>query len=167
VTLIDTPGFDDTVKDDAEILALISLSLRRAHSENKLLSGIIYLHRITDMKITGASVRRLTLKKMCGTERYENIALATTMWDTVTEDIGEQREKELKEKHWEHILSGEGNTYRHDSKETSVEKIVMKFLPYQSVVLDIQEEILRHLLTLSDRIWLEMAGAVWSSSGSV
>jgi hypothetical protein len=156
VTFIDTPGFDNTVKDGAEILALISLSLRRAHSENKLLSGVIYLHRITDMKITGASVRRLALKKMCDTERYENIALATTMWDTVTEDIREQREKELKEKYWEHILSGGGNTYRHDSKETSAEKIVMKFLPYQSVVLGIQEEILGHLLALSDRIWLDI-----------
>jgi hypothetical protein len=141
VTLIDTPGFDEYGRGDAEILTLISIWLKRWHTQDKLLSGVIYLHRITDTRMTGASVRALILlQKMCGTKTYHNIALATTMWDTVVADAGEQRQKELKERYWEHILSGGGSIYRHDNKETSAKKIVMDLLPHESASLDIQDQ---------------------------
>jgi hypothetical protein len=109
VTLIDTPGFDEEGKDDAQILTLISVWLRHAHTNKQLLSGVIYLHRIMDPRMTGASVRCLTLmKKMCGTKTYENIALATTMWDLVDPKLAEQRERELRGNWWSHIINGGG-----------------------------------------------------------
>lgn len=143
VTFIDTPGFDDSDRDDGEILALIGAWLKTAHNNNELLSGVIYLHSITDTRISLSSRRSLaTLKKMCGTENFQNIALATTMWDTVDPKTGEQRERELKVnlEFWAQMVKEGATVFRHDRKEKSAKEIVMNLLPKKSVVLDIQAE---------------------------
>ena len=47
ITLIDTPGFDDTNKSDTEILQGISSWLAQSSTPTDKLAGIMYLHRIT------------------------------------------------------------------------------------------------------------------------
>ena len=83
-----------------------------------------------------------TLKKMCGTENFQNIALVTTMWDTIDSKIGEQRERELKVnlEFWAQMVKEGATVFRHDRKEKSAKEIVMSLLPKKSVVLDIQAE---------------------------
>ncbi|KAH9924831.1 P-loop containing nucleoside triphosphate hydrolase protein [Amylocystis lapponica] len=48
VTLIDTPGFDDTTKSDTDILKMIALYLSTTYQFGRKLSGVIYMHRISD-----------------------------------------------------------------------------------------------------------------------
>ncbi|KAF3808313.1 hypothetical protein GCG54_00006934 [Colletotrichum gloeosporioides] len=81
VTLVDTPGFDDSERSDTEILELIANWLGSSYKDNTLLSGIVYLHRISDL---------------CGTENLSKVCLLTTMWDKVTPEFGEAKERELK-----------------------------------------------------------------------
>jgi hypothetical protein len=66
-----------------------------------VLNGIIYMHRITDVRMGGASTRNLrTFRTLCGEDCLPNVLLVTSMWDTLLcspggRALGEQREAEL------------------------------------------------------------------------
>jgi len=97
-TLIDTPGFDDTTRDDMEILASI-VSWMEAKDLSPF-AGVIYFHRITDKRVTGTSRMNLQiLQAMCGTRFYPHIVLTTTMWDIIPNETimkeAADREKDL------------------------------------------------------------------------
>ncbi len=51
VLIIDTPGFDDTERSDTEILTEISRLLALQYEIGMKLKGVIFLHRITDVRI--------------------------------------------------------------------------------------------------------------------
>ncbi|THH15941.1 hypothetical protein EUX98_g9380, partial [Antrodiella citrinella] len=84
VTLIDTPGFDDTVKTEAEILRLISTYLAKTYEAGRRLHGIVFLHRITDVRMGGVAKKNFRLfRKLCGDETLRSVIIATTMWQDV------------------------------------------------------------------------------------
>lgn len=67
VHLIDTPGFDDTDKSDSETLAEVAIWLANSYRSQIRLTGILYLHRITDNRLGGCAMKNLKMfKKMCG-----------------------------------------------------------------------------------------------------
>ncbi len=69
ITLVDTPGFDDSERSDTEILTLIADWLQDSFEDRIFLSGIIYLHRISDIRMSGSSIKNLRMfRKLCGTE---------------------------------------------------------------------------------------------------
>ena len=61
VTLIDTPGFDDTERSDADILELISEYLLETYAQKILLTGIILLQPVTGNRVKGSEKRRVLL----------------------------------------------------------------------------------------------------------
>lgn len=155
LTMVDTPGFDESERDDSAILSLIAIWLKKAHLQEKLLSGVIYLHRISDRRMQGGSVRSLNiLQRMCGARSYENISLATTMWDTVPLGDGEDRERQLSTRYWRPLIDGGGKVYRHDAQGKSARQIVRDMLPKPTVILQIQRE-----LKLRDMLAETTAGA--------
>lgn len=80
--LIDTPGFDDSGRSDKETLQELAYWLATAHQRGIRLSGIIYVHRITDIRLQGSAWRGLrALKGICGDQNLRNVVIATTMWD--------------------------------------------------------------------------------------
>lgn len=80
--LIDTPGFDDTTRSDFDILETIANELNNLWAKDQRLLGVIFLHRITDIRLSNSAVKNFTiLQKLCGPENYDRIVLATTMWD--------------------------------------------------------------------------------------
>jgi hypothetical protein len=77
--LIDTPGFDDGYRTDGEVLKDIASCLQFTHEHNMKLTGIIYLHRITDPKITHSTMRNLTMfRKLCGNGSLKNVVPTTS-----------------------------------------------------------------------------------------
>ena len=59
------------------------------------LTGIIYLHKISDNRMSGTARRNIAmLHDLCGEGFMPNIVLATTMWDRVEAGEGEEREEE-------------------------------------------------------------------------
>lgn len=97
--LIDTPGFDDDRRSDSEALGELAYWLAAAHERDIQLSGIIYLHRITDNRLRGTAHQGLrALKAMCGDQSLHGVVFATTMWDKVAPDLVSeafQRHEEL------------------------------------------------------------------------
>jgi hypothetical protein len=87
VHLIDTPGFDDSGRSDGETLQELAYWLAAAYEREIRLSGIIYLHRITDVRLQGSAWRALrALKSMCGDNNLHDVVIATTMWDKIAPD---------------------------------------------------------------------------------
>ena len=96
VRLIDTPGFDDTNRSDSDILSVIGLTLAKIYEERIPLLGVVYLHRISDPRVGGASRKSVRiLEAMVGAQAFGSVLLATTMWDKVSLAEGDKREKEL------------------------------------------------------------------------
>ncbi|KAG9224605.1 hypothetical protein PLEOSDRAFT_1107328 [Pleurotus ostreatus PC15] len=96
VTLIDTPGFDDTTKSDADILAMIAAFLASTYRQGTTLSGVIYIHRISDFRMGGISTRNFKMfRKLCGEATLRNVVLVSNMWSQVSPQVGEAREAEL------------------------------------------------------------------------
>ena len=98
VYLIDTPGFNDTDRSDAETLRVLATYLSASYSRNVFIHGIIYLHRIADNRMSGSSKRNIDMfKALCGYSTYSNVAIATTFWNQQERRTFVQREAELKE----------------------------------------------------------------------
>lgn len=51
IYLIDTPGFDDTNRSDIETLRSISHYLSISYANRVSISGILYLHRVSDVRL--------------------------------------------------------------------------------------------------------------------
>lgn len=93
---IGTPGFDDTERSDVQALLDISHWLSGSFKDCTRLSGIIFIHRISDVRMTGSAVRNLVMfKKLCGERAFQSVALVTPMWSKVTPYKGTRHKEEL------------------------------------------------------------------------
>jgi len=116
VTLVDTPGFDNSIYEDKDVFEIIKATLRQGG--DKKLDAIIYLQRISDIRIGRAARRSIRLFQGHGESNNDfgptymsNIILATNRWDHVTETEGILREKKL-ENHAEYWKSLKENGSR-------------------------------------------------------
>lgn len=81
VTLIDTPGFDDTNRSDAEILQTIALFLSGSAEAGLPLTGVIFLQSVLTIRMQGSEKTRIRLiEKILGEDAFPNLVLATTQW---------------------------------------------------------------------------------------
>lgn len=126
--LIDTPGFNDSRRSDGETLQELAYWLAAAYERDIKLSGIIYLHCITNNRFQGSAVRALSaFKKMCGEEVFKGIIVATTMWDKVTADElakAEVRHEELQAKIRQDVIRGGGKLVRLSAVEIDAARIL-------------------------------------------
>lgn len=128
VHLLDTPGFNDSRQSDGKVLQELAYWLTAAHERGIRLSGIIYLHCITNNRLPGTAVRALdAFKKMCGTEAFKGVILATTMWDMVSvKDLAkaEKRHEEFSEKVRHDVIEHGGKLVRLSAVEIDAVKIL-------------------------------------------
>ncbi|KAF9038067.1 P-loop containing nucleoside triphosphate hydrolase protein [Panaeolus papilionaceus] len=119
LVLVDTPGFDDPKRDNGEILKVIAKWLKESYQGGKHLNGIVYLHRITDIRFDSGSSTTLTLfKHLCGGEVFDKISFTTTKWNDVRPDLKadhETKEKNLKKDQWGVFMAKGSITSRFDS----------------------------------------------------
>ena len=88
------------------------------------LSGILYLHRITDNRMGGTPQRNLCMfGKLCGDEPAKKVVFVTTMWDRISPEVGATREKEL-ETFLKPMLNLKALQTRFDNQSTSAWRIV-------------------------------------------
>jgi DNA repair exonuclease SbcCD ATPase subunit len=151
VFFLDTPGFNDTYRPDTEVLKDLAFFLGRIYSNNIKLAGMIYLHRITDNRLSGSALKNLHMfEKLCGPECMSNIVLATTMWDKLghgssTFEEGEEREKMLLSKpdFWGYMVRQGSRVFRHDGSKASGWKMVHHILSKNSsIALAIQRQMI-------------------------
>ncbi|KAH0559031.1 hypothetical protein GP486_004369 [Trichoglossum hirsutum] len=146
VTLIDTPGFDDTYKSDADILQLIANYLATTYEQGVLLTGLILLQPINGNRVQGSERKRTRLfKKVCGPDAFSRIVIATTMWNQIQSDaLGERRAQERIDnaEFWGDMVEKGAKVIRHDDNKNSAHNIIMKLIHYSSPVeLQIQTEL--------------------------
>ncbi|KAF4614584.1 hypothetical protein D9613_003448 [Agrocybe pediades] len=121
ITLVDTPGFDDTNLGDAAILRLIADWLAKAYRDKKVLGGVIYLHDVSNKRFSGTARRNLEMfNLMCGDHALSRVVFGTTNWTRITEDRGVRSEDELEGVHWRSMLEQGARTKRfEDSYESA------------------------------------------------
>ena len=131
LVLVDTPGFEHSDITDVDILKIIAAWLKTTYvllvnpqhllltcyfcryEKNILLSGLLYFHRISDNRMAGTPLMHVRMfEKLCGENAFHNVILTTTMWDEVEEEIGEERERELKTKYWRKMMERNSKTRR-------------------------------------------------------
>ena len=141
MVLIDSPGFDDTTRTDIDILKIIGVHLQQGSQKNKLLSGIIYMRRITDNRMQGSALNNLRiLRKLCGVDNYGHIVLVTSQWDVVVPADGENREKQLCEDFWADMRGKGAKVERHFNNRESAIKILREFVPQKPFELEFQKQ---------------------------
>lgn len=152
VCIIDTPGFDEAKRTDSEILTEIAKLLSAQYQLGVELKGIIYIHRITDVRYTGSAVKTFQIfQKICGEKPLKNVLLVTSRWSAdLDEETGSQREGELKENFWAYMLDRGSHMSRFYGDRDSAIMLISQLLVKDSVVLDLQHELVDKRKQLKD-----------------
>ena len=132
------------MRNNTDVLEIIGAYLQKAYLEKIFLTGIVYLQRITDVRMQGSAVRNLRiLKKLCGPKYYSNVVLATIKWDEVNPEEGEYREKQLKseDEYWAEFIKEGATVRRHKAGKESAISIVKYLLDKTPVFLQFQKEL--------------------------
>ncbi|TGJ86323.1 hypothetical protein E0Z10_g2434 [Xylaria hypoxylon] len=141
VRFVDTPGFSDTNLSDGEVLQLIADYLAAAYRNDMKLSGIIYLHPISDTRVTHHATKNLQMfQKLTGENNLKNVILATSMWDKVSMEEGIAREQELKNKFWKVLLVFEAKAIRYAGTRESACSIAQTLMANKPFFVQLQKE---------------------------
>ncbi|PVF97984.1 hypothetical protein CPB86DRAFT_398298 [Serendipita vermifera] len=154
VILLDTPGFDDTEKEDVDILEEIADYMAKTYKEKRLLSGILYFHNIASKRMGGIAVRNLRLfRSLCGDNSLKSVVIVTNMWGEVDPATGQTREAQLKtnDNFFKPVVDSGGRFMQHHNTKESALEIVRSLLPKQNQeVLTIQAEMVDRGLSLDE-----------------
>jgi hypothetical protein len=143
--LIDTPGFNDTWLTDRDVLDELASWLSSSYESGLRLNGAIYLHRIQDVRMEGSALRSLRVfKRLCGDEFMKNVFLGTTFWDSVSEEVGKEREDELSgtDGFFKSMIDMGCDMVRIQNERDDNLKLLEKFKGKASSVMSIQQELL-------------------------
>ncbi|ETI29374.1 hypothetical protein G647_01827 [Cladophialophora carrionii CBS 160.54] len=158
ITLIDTPGFNDTTRGETEVLKEIAEWLALKYkNDNTRLSGIIYMHALDDRRMYGSTLRNLKMfRQLCGEEPMRNVIFTTTGWGTArkAEQLSKALEKESElctdGLFWEPMLRRGAQTARFEDSRESALRIIDRLVPRPPVVLQIQHEMVDEQKNLID-----------------
>ncbi|KAL9036643.1 MAG: hypothetical protein Q9180_004180 [Flavoplaca navasiana] len=146
VILVDTPGFNDTHRSDTEILTALADWMKSSYQEDMILSGIIYLHAISDTRMTHSSLQNLRMfRKLVGDHNLKNVILATTKWSVTPLEDGLRREKDLTSEggFWSTMMAAGSVVRRFEDSAASAQGLVEGILRLQEkIVPKIQEEVM-------------------------
>ncbi|KAG2008025.1 TKL/TKL-ccin protein kinase [Coprinopsis cinerea AmutBmut pab1-1] len=108
IVVVDTPGFDDTLVEDVDVLKRIAAWLATSYAKGLQLGGVIYLHDLSLDRFDSTSMKNLVLfKALCGQAAFDKVVLLTTKWGKFADEkiyVAESRENELKTKFWKELI---------------------------------------------------------------
>ncbi|KAF9044002.1 P-loop containing nucleoside triphosphate hydrolase protein [Panaeolus papilionaceus] len=125
IYLVDTPGFNDTNTSDIKIFNLIANWLRDRFINDVYVSGVVYLHKISDTRIGGIARRNFQVfEQLCGRECFHKVMLATTMWNEETEEDGQKKETQLKDRYFKSMMQQDAKLRRLDDDQDSAQRLL-------------------------------------------
>ncbi|EDR07885.1 uncharacterized protein LACBIDRAFT_298188 [Laccaria bicolor S238N-H82] len=146
VVMVDTPGFDDNRPNmsDSRLLEDITNFLIKKH-KGKTLHGLIYFHRISDVRISGTAKRNIRMmSSLCGPSAMKNVAIVTTRWDEVHKEqlqAAEKTETQLSG-YFKDFTDNGAQLYRHYNTLESAKKLISSVLDFTAIdKIQIVEEI--------------------------
>ena len=153
IYLIDTPGFDDSIRSDAEFLMTIAAYFSAMYISKKRLDGIVYMFPITNTKVSKSAVRNLDMfSKLVGDEALSEVVLVTSMWDLMADtSVAKDREKALREGLWKPLVDKGSRVCRLGPRRLDALHVLDVLLPgvdAQEKVLQIQRELVDDMKTL-------------------
>ena len=117
-------------------------------------TGIIYLHRITDNRISGAAWKNLEMfNRICGNIPLPRARLVTTMWDMAKDlSVAERREGETITNYWRPLIAEGAVAKRFNNTASSAWQIVDELVVLKSPKdeLLLQEELLEQQKRLNE-----------------
>ena len=100
-----------------------------SYKGQKCLSGILYLHRITDNRVAGTPLKYLQeFRTLCGRDALWKVYLTTTMWDEVDLGVGEGRLDELETDYWQTMIILGAQIARCRSDDDSPKRIIQQIV---------------------------------------
>ena len=130
--LIDTPGFDDSRISDAEVLTKFARFLSVLYGRGQKIHGVIFVHRITDVRLSGSAIRAAQIiSRICGEPFRGSFAFVTSMWDLVIDRaIAIRREKELfrHPQFWGNLRLEDSRVFRIHDADLPAQKVMCWFL---------------------------------------
>src|ERR1700722_4537712 len=102
-----------------------------SYRNNRCLTGIIFLHRITDNRMSGVSNKNILMfQKLVGNTVLDHVVCCTTMWDREEEPKGEfaRREEELKTIYFRNMIGNRAQLARHDNTAQCARSIIAKLV---------------------------------------
>ncbi|KAG8720988.1 hypothetical protein FRC08_016458 [Ceratobasidium sp. 394] len=144
IELVDTPGFNDSLRSDIEILEEIATTLKSWDEEDPNIYGIIYIHRISDVRMSGSSCKSFSVfLNICGEEAMSHVSIVTSMWDTVSSEQGQAREVELLQNplFFKRAIDSKAQIFRNDNPPDSALEILYKAIQPSPKRLLIQKEL--------------------------
>ena len=135
---VDTPGFDDTSRANGKVFHDIATFLCKSYHRKRLrIAGLIYIHRISDPRMSNSSVRSIRIfEALCGASNFRAVRIVTTMWDVLTADNARdaaiEREQSLQNRDdfFGSLVKGEARFHRHGCKDTNSLKVIESLLNY-------------------------------------
>ncbi|KAF8891115.1 P-loop containing nucleoside triphosphate hydrolase protein [Gymnopilus junonius] len=145
LVIVDTPGFDDTVKSDIQTLQSIADYLKKTSLKKGVIGGVIYLHDVTSDRMPPVSEHHLEmLQDICGPHAFKNIVLGTTKWNQIAGNVGSVHEKQLEAVHWEPFRRQGSQMHRFEDNQASAWKFIETLLPtmpLHGITLEVQKVI--------------------------
>jgi hypothetical protein len=106
------------------------------------LAGIVYIHRISDPRMTGTSVRNFKMfLDLCGDTTLRNVVIATNMWELAPADAAERREGEMRSKYFEPVIRMGGQLLRLYNTDDSARDVLQSIIKNHPEPLKIQKEL--------------------------
>jgi hypothetical protein len=143
VDFVDTPGFDDPQRSDADILHGIAEWIGENLGGKRKVTAALYLHSVENVRMHGSALKNFMMfRQLIGTESMKNVGLITTKWDKVSKDIGEGREDDLKGPNgpWRTMIVQGATTYRLDRTYENGYNIMLQLLRTDPEFVQLQKE---------------------------
>jgi hypothetical protein len=116
-----------------------------SYENGKKLAGVIYIHRISDIRMSGISTRNFKMfRQLCGDSTLQNVVVLTNMWGEVTREIGEAREAELASQDifFKPVLEKGALLLRHENTTQSAHAVLQRIIQNRPLPLQIQRELI-------------------------
>jgi len=132
VVFVDTPALfnpeESRPNSEKQIEKKINDWLKKAFGRRIQVAGILYLHRITDNRMTDPPYPNFQMfQRLAGEKFHPRVLLVTTMWEIVKPAVGLQRKEEL-EKHWKEMIRNGSEVVIHNGTKESAWNIVQILL---------------------------------------
>ena len=112
------------------------------YEKGSKLAGVIYIHRISDIRFTGIAGRNFKMfRELCGDKTLRNVVLVTNMWTRDSHSNNEAREQELSSKFFKQVLDKGAQLIRHHDTAKSTHDIIRKIMVNHPLALQIQQEL--------------------------
>ena len=151
VHLIETPGFNDHLKFNFDILNETYYWLCLQYGSNFRLSGIIHLHPIASPRMSVSDSTKLqVLQRALEPSKRSPIALVTTKWDIIKPEISALRETELKSMAQDSTIVHWNFVTRYENSQSSALSIIDMFMTKEKGTLNRQHRFIDQHKTLDE-----------------